>query len=218
MKIIWRAGIALAITTGLLTALPSAPAHAQDEVLLSRDRHSWAPGLDRPLFDPTTHWVPGDVAESAFWVRNAAVTAGTLGLALNVDAEDRLLRTGIVRITARVAGSDWVALVPDGVQQRLDPSLPSGAETKIIIRVRYRWSADNSTQYELSPLNLRVTLTQSTATDHRPPTGHAHPPLPHTGNMIAGWLAPVGGLLIGVGLVLVLVRSRRPRRTGGDRG
>ncbi|HEY9294042.1 MAG TPA: LPXTG cell wall anchor domain-containing protein [Microlunatus sp.] len=216
MRIARLAIAAVATAAGLVLVAPAAPANAQDEVLVSKDQHSWSSRLEHPLFDTSVTWVPGDVVESSFWVRNAASSTGDLALGLDAERDDQLLQHDTILLSARTAGGDWMPISAGGRDQRLEPPVRPGAEIKIIVRVRYRWPAGNSSQYQLSALDFRVTLTESAPSGHRPPPGQDQQPLPNTGNEVAAWLLPAAGLLIGIGLVLL--RSRRHTRAGGPHG
>ena len=195
------ASIALTIDAGA--------AHADGNVGLSLDGHSWASELRQPLFDPAFRWVLGDTETRSFWVRNQGPTAASMRIALRTTDPDRLVAREDLRIDARVWGGSWTSLAGGADQALTDEAIPEGDRVRLDLRVVFVPGATNPTEREHLPSGFVVRLTQAglggaDGGGERPSGG-----LPNTGNEVELWLVWLGTALLGGGLVLVLAARRR---------
>lgn len=212
------AGLAVLIVVGT-----TAPARAATEpVQLSNDGRTWTPDLARPLFDPATRWVPGDVRRAAFWVRNAGPTVGSLAVTARVQDTDGLMADDAIDLELREAGGAWTGVTP-GATLTL-ASLPAGADTRVEVRATYPWSSGNDTMRRTLSFSFGVrlsgddvaatagptsagpsaTTTQQSASQDR----DSGVSLPNTGNPVDWWWLLLAAAALGGGTALV-VRSKR---------
>lgn len=229
--------VSMALAAGLLLALSSAPARAQEGLQLSPDGDRWGPTLDRPLFDPAVRWVPGDERTASFWVRNATDRPADLSLAILTEDTDELLADDVLTVVARAhrPGDDAcaVTLADAGSAYPLGP-VASRKAVRITLIASYGAEAGNATQQDRAGLDFRVTLTDhaaggpttppSSPSASRTPDGPGNtspaepdgptptpggPDLPGTGGPSWWWLA-VGGASAAAGITLLrLIRSQR---------
>lgn len=206
----------LLATLLVLLAIGVAPAYAAQPVQLSNDGRTWAPNLPAPLFDPAVRWVPGDVRQASFWVRNAGPGAGTLTMTALVADADGLLAKHAMRLRLRDASGSWTSVAP-GSRASLG-TLADGARTQIVVSAAYAAASGNDTERDTLRFSLRVRLTGADrAGDHAggpsggPLVAGGHGPgglLPGTGNPVTWWLCLLAALSLGGGTALV-VRSKR---------
>lgn len=205
----------LLATLLVLLAIGVAPAYAAQPVQLSNDGRTWAPDLPAPLFDPAVRWVPGDVREASFWVRNAGPDAGTLSVTALVADADGLLAKHAMRLRLRDASGSWTTVAP-GSRASLG-ALADGARTRVVVSAAYAAASGNDTERDTLRFSLRVRLTGADEA-----AGHAGGPssgghaggqgpgglLPGTGNPVTWWLCLLAAISLGGGTALV-VRSKR---------
>ncbi|WP_051485789.1 hypothetical protein [Nocardioides sp. J54] len=153
------AATAVLATLGVVGA--AAPASADDEVGLSRDGAAWTRQLDAPLFDSGFIWVPGDVEEASFLVRNDGPSDGELSVDVLADDPDGLLASDAFLLEARLGSGEWVEVV--GGTTTLAPAVldvPEGARTRVTVRGTFLPDTTEH-QDELASLRVRVTLSES---------------------------------------------------------
>ena len=205
----------------------AAPAHAQDEIGLSRDGVTWSNNLTEPLFDPDVRWVPGDERIARFFVRNERPDDGDLTLAIDRVASDALLETGWLSISARAGHQPFRTINGGGREELVDQDdVVAGDPLLVELRIRMDENAPNGTMVLATALDFTVTLTDSDAVldvgddGSGPPGGggSAADPgtnpegvagtgfLPGTGTAIPWWLAPSALLLVGGGTFLIVRR------------
>lgn len=192
----WSAGVLLATVPG------AAPAHAADDIGLSPDGVVWYDALHRPLFDPAVSWVPGDVETASFYVRNVGPSAARLTIDLRDVRGVELLGADDIVITARRGGGRWLSVENgDAATTLTDSAIRQGGQTRVDVRIRFRWQAPNRVMLGRLPLDFEVRLVQAGPSD----TG-----LPDTGSDIGRLVVLLAGILIGCGLAL-LAAARRTR-------
>lgn len=209
----------VAIVAG--SCLLASPVHAAEEIGLSNDGVTWSSTLERPLFDPAFRWVPGDSETASFYVRNQGPSSALLAIAARSADTDELLEHDDIRLRARAAGGDWVA-IENGVASRslTSQSLRRGASTQVQVNATFDPASTNQSQTKVLRLDFVVTLA-----DHRAleppdaadgsadesssiPTG-VGAALPSTGS-------PLGILGLMIGALLVLLGGHLARRRGDD--
>lgn len=153
----------LALVTTVLLALAPSAASAEDAIGLSPDGRNWSNELAEPLFDPAVRWVPGDVREATFYVRNQAREGASMHVDLRGGTTDGLLEAGDVRIEARVADHAWSSLSRDGTHRLTTAAVPQGASERVQVRVSYGFASQNVSQVQQLQLDLAVRLTQDVA-------------------------------------------------------
>lgn len=151
---------------GLLLALAAtgtlaSPAHAADELGLSRDGTSWSGSLDEPLFDPAFRWVPGDEEIESFFVRNQSSDAGELEIDLLGTPVDSLLETGDLEVATRVEGGRWVGVSETGYQPLSRARVAAGDSRRVDVRVRFDEASTNQSQETRLAFDFRVRLSQA---------------------------------------------------------
>jgi hypothetical protein len=210
------AAIAAAATLGVVGA--AAPAFADDEIGVSRDGVSWSRQLDAPLFDDGFVWVPGDVEQASFLVRNDGPSAGELTVDVLAEDPDELLVSDAFTLEARVGTGPW-AEVLDG-STTLEPAVldvPEGARTRVTVRGTFD-PATTDHMDEIAPFRVRVTLSEDgdiggeddNNGDGDGDVGGAEDGLPDTGSPLASGTIWIAAALIGAGIALV--RPGRERR------
>ncbi len=211
----------LAALVVLSVSMVSSPAYASDELGLSADGQVWTADLAGPLFDPALRWVPGDVRDAEFFVRNQASDGGRLTVAVETSDRDRLLREKDIRLSARVGSDPWVALAPGGQAFRLnDALLPADAVRMVRVKALFDPASGNRSQRKRLALSFRVTLSGEDAatdpddgvSDETNGPGSAQDPidagdLPETGAPSVGWLVLAASGLIGFGMALMRRRN-----------
>lgn len=201
-------GAAVVMTVGATAA----PAHAEGEVGLSNDGSTWGSTLATPLFEPDFVWVPGDVEERSFLVRNDGPTAALLTVDVGAADPDELLAEDDFLVQARVGDGRWVEIEP-GDTRLHQGELPvaEGATTTVTLRGTFR--PESTRQNGVIPLRAEVTLVEDSETGGvEDGTGDGNigglddDSLPDTGSSVASVLLWVAATLIGAGLALVLPR------------
>lgn len=189
------------------TVLLAPPAHAADEIALSRDGRTWSSALREPLFAPQLRWVPGDVRTSSFHVRNDSATGGDLVVEL-VDARDEPghrppTGRGFVRrdltVSSRVAGGPWLGPRASDRPGRSVVTVPAGGRRRVDVRVAFDASSTLRSRTAALDLRLRVSLAESTSSS----AGAGGAALPMVGGAAsAPWLLAAGVAALGAGLHL----------------
>ncbi|QIX26923.1 hypothetical protein ncot_10140 [Nocardioides sp. JQ2195] len=208
----------LVLVAALALGVPS-PAVAADEVGVSWDGQSWSSHLAEPLFDPSVRWVPGDVREVSFFVRNQASDAGHLTISVESRDRDHLLRNGDIDLSAKVGRDRRVRLEQTDRTFRLSSDSLSGGESRRIrIRASYDPTSTNATQRDDLALSFRVTLADASATNGGAVTDGSPDEsdrlLPGTGAPATGWLIVTAGVGMGVGAALMRRKDRKEAGTG----
>jgi hypothetical protein len=210
MTVGWRLLVAALVLT-----LTAAPAHAADELGLSRDGVTWAPELADPLFDSSVRWVPGDVRAESFFVRNQTALDGRLSIDILGTSIHTLLDTGDLDIDAQGAGGAWVAVSTPGTHRLLsEGSVPAGSARKVVVTVRFDSASTNASQLKSLELAFRVRLVQDVAGDGSDDpggsgdSGDGSSILPGTGAPSMWW--GIAGLMT-LGIGVVATRRARPR-------
>ncbi len=204
-------------TLGVVGA--AAPASADDEIGLSRDGVSWTRQLDAPLFDDAFLWVPGDVEEESFLVRNDGPSDGELVVDVVAEDPDGLLASDAFLLEARVGTGEWVEVnvgTTDLTPAVLD--VPEGQRSRVTVRGTF---APETTDHmdEIAPFRVRVTLSEDGdvgGEDDDDGEVGGQDGLPDTGSPLGAGVIWVAAALIGAGIALV--RPTRDRRREVARG
>jgi len=192
----------------VVTPVSSGAADAEP-IGLSTDGSAFSPGLDRPLFDPSVTWVPGDARASTFHVRNQGGSAARMTIDVLAGQPSELLDSGDLVVT--VSSSDGQSLLEE-------QDVAAGEIVPVTVRVAYSSSSTNTTQLLVNDLDLRVTLTQAAApVDLRSiaTTGSGHGGLPATGAPTVVVPALLAVLCLATGAVLI---ARRHDNEGASHG
>lgn len=193
------------LVAGLLAGSP-ATASADSAMWLSADGATWTHQLDRPVFDPSARWVPGEARTSAFLVRNDGVTGARLVVRPALAATSSPLADH-VSLSARLAGGAWVPVSSDRITE-LAGSLPTdGSTTRVELRAALDPLAPNRSQGR--ELALLVGFVRASSA-----VPAAGPSAAGLGAHADGWATLLAfsltGLLVGSGAALVV-----PRRQAG---
>jgi hypothetical protein len=206
------------LAVALVLLLTAAPAHAADELGLSRDGVTWTPQLTDPLFDSSVRWVPGDVRSESFFVRNQSSADGRLSIDILGTSIHTLLDTGDVDIDAQGAGGAWVVVSSPGTHRLLsEGSVPAGGVREVVVTVHFDPASTNVSQLKSLELAFRVNLVQDVAADGSDGSDGADGDddgsgiLPDTGAPPAWW-GIVGVAILGLGVGAT--RGARPREVG----
>ena len=208
-------------TLGVVGA--AAPASADDEIGLSRDGVSWSRQLDAPLFDDGFLWVPGDVEQESFLVRNDGPSDGELAVDVLTDDPDGLLASDAFHLEARIGTGEWVE-INEGTTV-LEPAVldvPQGARSRVTVRGTFLPETTDHMD-EIAPFRVRVTLSEDGdvggETEGNGDGGGevgGEDALPDTGSPLGSGVIWVAAALIGAGIALV--RPGRDRRKEVARG
>jgi hypothetical protein len=201
----------------------AAPAFADDEIGLSTDGVSWTHQLAAPLFAPGFLWVPGDVEERSFRIRNGGASAGELSVDVVATDPAGLLASPDFLLEARLGSGAWIE-VPAGTT-RLQPAVldvPKGADTTVTVRGTFR-PETTAHMDQVAPFDVRVTLSEdgdvagNEASNGNGDDGEVSGgALPDTGSPFGVGLVWLAAGLIGAGVALV--RPTRNGRRGVARG
>ncbi|MBM0123177.1 hypothetical protein [Pimelobacter simplex] len=216
---------ALVAAAVLAVGVAAAPAHADDEIGLSRDGLTWVPALTTPLYEAGFTWVPGDVEERSFRVRNDGPSAGELLVDVVASDPQALLASPDFLLEARVGSGPWVEVAPGTT--RLQPAVldvPRGADTSVTVRGTFRAETTGHMD-EIAPFDVRVTLSEDGDIGGEEDEGGgddgddgevAGGALPDTGGRFGVGVLWLAAGLIGAGIALV--RPGRTRREEVARG
>lgn len=219
----------LAVTAALATLAvvgAAAPASADDEIGLSRDGVSWSRQLDAPLFDDAFLWVPGDVEQESFFVRNDGPSDGEIAVDVLAEDPDGLLASDAFLLEARIGTGAWVEVAAGTTA--LAPTVldvPEGATTRVTVRGTFRPETTDHMD-EIAPFRVRVTLSEDGDVggeddgdggdgDDGGAVG-GQDALPDTGAPLGAGVVWIAAGLIGAGIALV--RPGRERREEVARG
>jgi len=203
-----------------LLVLTGAPAHAADELMLSRDGVTWTPELVDPLFDASVRWVPGDVRTESFYVRNESEQAGRLSIDILGTPVHTLLDTGDLDIDAQGAGGAWASVSTPGTHRLLsDGSVPADSARRVDVTVQFDSASTNVSQLKSLELEFRVGLVQNVDEDGSDSDGadgsddsdesdDASGLLPDTGAP-STWWALGGVVTLGIGILMTRRTLRR---------
>lgn len=205
----------LVLLAAVLLVAATAPARAEDELLVSGDGTTWSVAVTQPLFDPTVRWVPGDYRDSGFWVRNTTDQAARVELSFTSQDVNALVADGNLMLKVRTTAAAWQPLLVERAQHVVAATIPGGSTTEVLVRATLATNASNATMTDLAHLDFTARLTSVDAAPIVPPPGE--PPtspaptdpgsggvrLPGTGAVIPGWLVVVGLATLGAGIALV---------------
>lgn len=204
----------------------AAPASADDEIGLSRDGVSWTRQLDAPLFDAGFLWVPGDVEEASFLVRNDGPSDGELAVDVLAEDPDGLLASDAFLLEARIGTGEWVEVAAGTTI--VEPAIldvPQGERSRITVRGTF---LPETTEHmdEVAPFRVRVTLSEdgdvggedeNEGEDNGDGEVGGQDGLPDTGSPLGAGVIWVAAALIGAGIALVRpARDRRREVAGGQ--
>ncbi|WGX99315.1 hypothetical protein [Nocardioides sp. L-11A] len=198
----------------LAVGIAAAPAQAADEIGLSTDGVTWVPQLAAPLYPAGFRWVPGDVEERSFRVRNGGPSAGEVTVDVVTADPAALLASSDFHLEARVADGPWTEVL-DGTT-RLQPAVldvPRGADTTVSVRGSFRPEATGHLDRTAS-FEVRLTMSEdgdiAGEQDEGEVGGQDDGVLPDAGSAVGAGLLWLAAGLVGTGLALV--RPRRARR------
>lgn len=214
----------LAVTAALATLAvvgAAAPASADDEIGLSRDGVSWSSQLDAPLFDDGFLWVPGDVEQASFLVRNDGPSDGELAVDVLTDDPDGLIASDAFLLEARIGTGEWVEVAAGTTA--LAPTVldvAQGDRTRVTVRGTFRPETTDHMD-EIAPFRVRVTLSEDgdVGGENEGAGGGevgGQDALPDTGSPLGAGVVWIAAALIGAGMALV--RPGRERRKEVSRG
>lgn len=193
------------LLAGLLTVTGASSARADGDLLqLSTDGVTWTDSIRTPLFDPAVRWVPGDVREATFYLRNTRPDAGDLTVVLERSGDTELADTGDLTLSARADDGPWYAIDPGASRDLLESTTAGRDEARVELRASFAADSPNQSMVLATDLDLRLRLSDSSA---GPDTEPLHPSLPDTGSALRPWLTPLALLLLGGGAVLVARRT-----------
>lgn len=214
--------VSVAIATVTLAA---APAHADDEVGLSRDGVTWSTELSAPLFDPSFRFVPGDQEVRSFRVRNDGPSAGVLTVDVVASDPDLLLADGDFTLEARIGNGAWLPVEAGTTRAATELAVAQGVQTQVSVRASFDW--DSTRQVDSVPFHVELTLSEDGDVggvdegdgdgngngdgDVGGQVGGAEDALPDTGSAVAPGLLWLAAALVGTGIALVRRRDRRDR-------
>lgn len=194
--------IAVLVAGSAAAALPAHAAvlaAADDRLVLSVDRSTWAPDVTTPLLDPDLVWVPGDVETGTLYARNVSGETASAVATVHLDggpdgAGDPLVEALNLRV--RTGSGPWT----DGPTTTITDLAP-GEELPIGIEVEFDPAATNVTQLRTAELDVVVTLSAlgpGGGGDGVPGAGGPGI-LPRTGaDLLLPLLLAVGAVVLGV--------------------
>ncbi|KRC48991.1 MULTISPECIES: LPXTG cell wall anchor domain-containing protein [unclassified Nocardioides] len=212
----------LAVPIGAIAAavvtLVAAPAHADDEIGLSRDGVTWSTELTAPLFDPDFRFVPGDQEVRSFRVRNDGPSAGVLTVDVIASDPDLLLADDDFTLEARIGNGPWLSVGAGTTRAVTELKVAEGAQTRVSVRATFDW--DSTRQVQSVPFRVHLNLAEDgdvggvdngngDGDGGDGDVGGEDDALPSTGAAVAPGLLWLAAGLIGSGLALLRRRDRR---------
>lgn len=208
-----------------VVALGAAPAHADEEIGLSRDGVTWSETLAAPLFAPDFRFVPGDVEQRSFRVRNDGPSAGVLTVDVFAADPDALLVDDYFVIEARVGAGPWVPVETGTTRAATELEVAEDAQTTVDVRATFAWeSVDQLVQV---PFRVELTLSEDGDGDGDGggnsvggavggvDDGSGNGLLPDTGSSFGIALIWLAAGLVGTGIALVRPGRRRHKAPEG---
>jgi len=206
----------LLAAAALAVVVTAAPASAADEVGVSQDGVTWSSQLTAPLFANGFLWVPGDVEERSFHVRNDGPSRAEVVVDVVAADPAGLLASPDLLLEARVGSGPWAEIQAGAT--RLQPArlhLPRGARTTITVRGSFRPETTASMD-QVAPFEVRVTMSDARKVAGAGAVGQqGGGVLPDTGSGMGVGLLALGAALVGAGAALVRRRGERPAAVGG---
>lgn len=201
----------------------AAPAFADDEIGLSTDGVTWSHQLAAPLFAPGFLWVPGDVEERSFRIRNGGPSAGEVTVDVVASDPAGLLASPDLLLEARLGSGAWVEV--SAGTTRLQPAVldvPKGADTTVTVRGTFR-PETTAHMDEVVPFDVRVTLSEAGEVAGESSGGDGDEDGEVSGGALPDTGSPfgVGPVWLAAGLIgagIALVRPTRRGRRGVARG
>ncbi|MFC8797956.1 hypothetical protein ACFT2C_09520 [Promicromonospora sp. NPDC057138] len=146
------AGSALAV----LPAHAAVPAASDDQLVLSTDGSTWAPGITTPLLDPGLVWVPGDVMTSTLYARNVSGESASAVITVHLGGGSEGAGYSLVdelNVRTRMGAAPWT----DGTTSVIT-DLPPGERLPIGIEVELDPAATSALQQRTTWISMAVTL------------------------------------------------------------
>ncbi|WP_229051181.1 hypothetical protein [Aeromicrobium sp. Leaf350] len=204
---LWLASAAQAVDLAAVSATEAA-------VSVSADGATFVPQLQIDLFDTSLRWVPGDVREATFMVRNDAAADARMDITLvqkglpAAAAEHVLVSADVPSVTD---GPTVDGLANDPLLNR--SLLAAGGAVPVTVRVQISPDAPDSAQLLQHDFALLVTLSTITSASAAVSTDAPETQaLPDTGSADLTVLAVLASISIGVGAALL--PRRRPDHEG----
>lgn len=211
-------------TATAVVAWAAAPAHAADELGLSPDGVTWTSELSAPLFDPGFVFVPGDVEERSFRLRNDGPSDGVLTVDVVAEDPDLLLTDTDVTLEARIGSGAWVPVATGTTRAVTELEVPQGSQTTVTLRAAFVW--ESTRMDERVPFHVDLTLSEDgdiagegdgdgdgdgngNGVDGDGDGQGDVDGLPDTGNQVPRGVLWLSAGLIGTGLALVRPERRR---------
>jgi len=157
-KRIFTVVVAMVAVLSMLGAPSTAAPKTWSKLLLSRDGHTWSRTLKTPLFPKRVVWVPGDVDTRKFYIRNKSGGRARLGIVIRLNDKSKMVKAHQLQLLVKVGTARWVEVARSG-QQLVKVGMSSGAIKRVLVRVRLRSTANNSTMRKREPFSFTVRLT-----------------------------------------------------------
>lgn len=211
----------LVTATVLVVGGAAAPAHADGEIGLSEDGVTWTTSLVDPIFEPSFRFMPGDVEERGFQVRNDGPSDGVLTIDVLASDPDALLANDDFLVEAKVGAGPWINVEPGTTRTATELKIAQGERTDV--RIRASFALASTSEDEAIPFSVRLTMSEDGdvgGVDQGGGDGDAgggdvggvdNGILPDTGSPFGLGLIWLAAGLLGAGLALAL-----PRRTRGQ--
>lgn len=207
----------LATTAVLAVGAAAAPAYADGEIGLSEDGVTWSTSLVDPMFEPDFRFMPGDVEERSFQVRNDGPSAGVLTVDVLATDPDALLANDDFLVEAQVGAGPWVNVEPGTTRAATELKIAQDARTDV--RIRATFVVESTSEDEVIPFSVRLRMSEDGdvgGVDEGDGGGGGgdvggvdNGLLPDTGSPLGLGLIWLAAGLLGAGLALVAPRRRR---------
>lgn len=220
--VVMRRIAVLVTATVLVVGGAAAPAHADGEIGLSEDGVTWTTTLVDPIFEPDFRFMPGDVEERDFQVRNDGPSDGVLTVDVLASDPDALLANDDFLVEAQVGAGPWTNVEPGTTRAATELTIPQGAQTDV--RIRATFVLESTSEDEAIPFSVRLTMSEDgdvggvDAGDGDGDAGGGGDVggvddgiLPDTGSPFGLGLIWLAAGLVGAGLALALPRRGRGR-------
>ncbi|MCX6401333.1 MAG: hypothetical protein NTX33_15555 [Propionibacteriales bacterium] len=213
----------IGVAAAAVIAFGAAPAHADDEIGLSRDGVTWTTELAAPLFAPDFRFVPGDVEVRSFRVRNDGPSDGVLTVDVVASDPDALLVADDFIIEARVGGGPWLDVDTGTTRVVTELKVPENAQSQVQVRATFDW--DSTVQLKSVPFHVELTLSEDgDVAGEEEGNGEGNGDgevggesggLPDTGSGFGPGTIWLAAALIGAGIALVRPRRERHKAVIG---
>ncbi|MGB9012597.1 MAG: hypothetical protein WCB95_07040 [Aeromicrobium sp.] len=187
--------------------LSAAPAHAADEISLSRDGITWYESLPDTLFSESMRWVPGDSQIETFYVRNDGPGGALFTITARRAGSPELVSNDDIALRARVDGGSWVSLINGMPSENMTKqNIKRGDVARVDVNATFDPASSNQTQR--TTLAAVFTVALAGTPERNESAGGSGDVgrgalLPGVGSRVSAWLLVAASAMLALGVRFV---------------